>query len=171
MRVGHLATAIGGEPALVPVSFVVRDDHVYSAIDAKPKSVPTERLRRVRYLRANPRAAFLVDHYEEEWGRLWYVLLEGPVRLLTTGAEHDRALAALRGKYPQYRRMPLALSALVIALDIAKSRQWRSAEPRPQPRAVRTASATRRCELTGSRSRDRRTGPRKRTGRRTMGHE
>lgn len=126
MRVAHLSTAQDGEPALVPICFVLRGDRVYSAIDAKPKRVPTERLRRVRHLRANPRAAILVDHYEEDWRRLWFVLLEGPVRLLEAGAEHARALTALRRKYPQYRGMPLANDALVIALDVAGWRYWRS---------------------------------------------
>ena len=55
------------------------------------------------------------------------VLLEGPVRLLERGAEHGRAIAALRRKYPQYVAMPLAANALVIALDVGKWREWRSA--------------------------------------------
>lgn len=122
----HLATAQDGEPALVPVCFVLRGDRLYSAIDAKPKRVPTERLRRVRHLRANPRAAVLLDHYEEDWRRLWFILLEGQVRLLESGAEHDRAIAALQRKYPQYgTAMPLAPDALVIALDVAGCRYWR----------------------------------------------
>ncbi len=130
MRVAHLATAHQGEPAVVPISFVLVGNRLYSAIDAKPKRVPVERLRRVRNLRANPRAAVLVDHYEEDWRRLWFVLLEGPVRLLERGAEHGRAIAALRRKYPQYRTMPLAADVLVIALDVGKWREWRSAPDR-----------------------------------------
>lgn len=127
-RVAHLATAQDGEPALVPICFVVRGDCVYSAIDAKPKQVAVERLRRVRHLRANPRAAILVDRYEEDWRRLWFVLLEGPVRLLDRGAEHDAALAALRRRYPQYRTtLPLADDALVIALEVAGYRYWTAA--------------------------------------------
>jgi PPOX class probable F420-dependent enzyme len=81
-------------------------------------------LRRIRNLRANPRAAVLVEHYEEDWSRLWFVLLEGPVRLLAGGAEHRRALLALRRKYRQYRAMPLAPDALVVAVDISRISHW-----------------------------------------------
>ena len=60
VRVGHFATTDGREPALVPVCFVVLGDTLYHAIDAKPKSTPPSRLRRVRNVRANPSAAFLI---------------------------------------------------------------------------------------------------------------
>jgi PPOX class probable F420-dependent enzyme len=166
MRVAHLATGHRGKPAVVPISFALVGDRLYSAIDAKPKRVPPEQLRRVRYLRANPRAAVLVDHYEEDWRRLWFVLLEGPVRLLDRGAEHGRAIAALRRKYPQYVAMPLAADALVIALDVGEWREWRSATSRsaagrPLRRAVPTGRAGQTSGSKGSRSTGRRTGRRR----------
>lgn len=167
MRVAHLATADEDEPALVPICFVLQGDRVYTAIDAKPKSVPPERLRRVRHMRANPRAAILADHYEEDWSRLWFVLLEGSVRLLEGGAEHDRAIAALRRKYGQYRATLLADDALVIAVDVAAWRYWRAAaDPRP-PRALRTTSAARMSGSKGSQLRERRSGSRRGPGRQT----
>jgi PPOX class probable F420-dependent enzyme len=109
---------------VVPICFVLRGRHLYHAIDAKPKRKPPMQLRRIRNLRANPRAAVLVEHYEEDWSRLWFVLLEGPVRLLAGGAEHRRALLALRRKYRQYRAMPLAPDALVVAVDISRISHW-----------------------------------------------
>jgi PPOX class probable F420-dependent enzyme len=93
-------------------------------IDSKPKSVPPERLRRVRNLEANPRGALLIDHYEEDWQGLWFVLLEGKTRMLRAGPEHATALEALRQKYPQYREMRLTDDSLVIALDIEKVTEW-----------------------------------------------
>jgi PPOX class probable F420-dependent enzyme len=123
-RLAYLATARAGRPAVVPICFVLRGRHLYHAIDAKPKRKPPMQLRRIRNLRANPRAAVLVEHYEEDWSRLWFVLLEGPVRLLAGGAEHRRALLALRRKYPQYRAMPLAPDALVVAVDISRISHW-----------------------------------------------
>ncbi len=134
-RVAYLATSAGGRPAIVPIVFVLLGDHVYHAIDAKPKRVPPERLRRIRNLRANPRAACLIEHYEEDWSNLWFALLEGTVRLLRGGPEHGRAIQALRRKYPQYLRLPLNLSALVVALDIEHVREW--------PRLPRRLTATR----------------------------
>ncbi|MDQ6884717.1 MAG: TIGR03668 family PPOX class F420-dependent oxidoreductase [Candidatus Dormibacteraeota bacterium] len=141
-RVGHFATSDGSEPALVPVCFVLVGSTIYHAIDAKPKVAEPLRLRRVRNLLANPSAVLLVDHYDEDWLRLWWVLLRGRSRLLREGAEPRRAVAALRRKYPQYReRWPLERAAPVIALDVVSLRHWRSSSPgrrralRPDQRA------------------------------------
>ena len=129
-RVGHLATSDGTRPTVIPVCFVLLGDTVYQAIDAKPKSVAPRRLRRVRNIQANPEAALVVDHYLEDWRRLWWVLLHGRARLVTPGPEQRRAIAALRRKYPQYRTTtPLTADALVIALDVRRLRHWPASHP------------------------------------------
>jgi len=129
-RVGHFATSDGPTPSLVPVCFVLLGDTVYQAIDGKPKSVNPGQLRRVRNVRANPRAALLVDHYVEDWRRLWYVLLRGKARIVDGGAEQKRAIVALRKKYPQYRTtVPLPADALVIAIDVRRLRHWQASSP------------------------------------------
>ena len=115
---------------MIPVCFVLLGETLYQAIDAKPKSVAPRRLRRVRNIQANPEAALLVDHYLENWRRLWWVLLHGRARLVEDGAEQQRAIAALRRKYPQYRTTtPLAADALVIALDVRRLRHWQASHP------------------------------------------
>ncbi len=129
-RVGHFATTDGREPALVPVCFVLLGDTLYHAIDAKPKSAAPGRLRRVRNVRAHPPAAFLIDHYEEDWTRLWYALLRGQATVLDHGPEQQRAIAALKRKYPQYRTgVPLAGDALVIALAVQRISRWPASSP------------------------------------------
>src|SRR5688500_19241557 len=55
--------------------FALVDDTVYSAVDAKPKR--SRRLQRLVNLRAHPRCALLVDHYEDDWRRLWWVRADG----------------------------------------------------------------------------------------------
>jgi len=126
-RVGHLATSDGTRPSVVPVCFVLLGDTLYQAIDAKPKSVSAGRLRRVKNIQANPQAALLIDHYVEDWRRLWWVLLQGRGRLLASGPEHERAIKSLRRKYIQYRTTtPLTSNAHVIALDVARLRHWRA---------------------------------------------
>lgn len=114
----------------MPVCFVLRGDTVYHAIDAKPKAADPRRLRRVRNVEANPVAAFLVDAYVEDWRRLWYALFFGRVRIIERGLEHDRAVAALRRKYQQYRStLPLRPDALVIALDVRRLSHWQASSP------------------------------------------
>ena len=122
-RVGHLATADArAVPHLVPVCFVVSEGALYITIDQKPKGDPRA-LKRLRNIAENPVAAFVADRYDENWARLGWVMLRGPAEILTEGAEHDRAQALLRARYPQYQGM--ALDTLpVIAIRIARVTSW-----------------------------------------------
>ena len=133
-RVGRLATASTiGEPHVVPVCFVFDGSCLYSAIDAKPKRVEPHRLRRLLNLRENPRACLVVDHYEEEWARLRYVLVTGRAEILETGPDRERALMLLQEKYPQYRSMLGFGQGLVIRLIPEKVATWRGAPTRSSP--------------------------------------
>jgi PPOX class probable F420-dependent enzyme len=106
-RVARLATVdAAGRPHLVPVCFVLDpdSDRVHIAVDSKPKR-GTE-LRRTANLRATGRACLLVDRYDEDWSRLWWVRLDGSGRALDDADEAaaaERAVDALAAKYPQYR--------------------------------------------------------------------
>ena len=107
-QVGHLATADGdGRPHVIPFCFIHHQGHVYCVLDAKPKSSGLMRLRRVRNILENPRVSLVIDHYEDDWSRLWFLLVHGAAELLEPGPEHASALARLRSKYPQYRDMDL----------------------------------------------------------------
>jgi len=120
-RVARLATTDpDGRPHLVPIVFAVDGDTLYSAVDSKPKR--SRRLRRIENARARPDVTLLVDHYEEEWGELWWVRVRGRARVLDGGPEHDRALALLAEKYPQYRADPPA--GPVLAVDVDEVRTW-----------------------------------------------
>jgi PPOX class probable F420-dependent enzyme len=141
-RVAHFATSDGSVPSVVPACFVLVGETLYQAIDGKPKSVSPAQLRRVKNVRANPRAALLIDHYVEDWGRLWYVLLAGKARIVEPGPEQQRAILALKRKYPQYRTtLPLAPDALLISIDVQRLRRWQasSAGPRRARRPARPA--------------------------------
>ena len=73
-RVARLATTDpDGRPHLVPIVFVLDGQTLYSAVDAKPKR--SRRLRRLANARERPDVTVLVDHYEDDWGRLWWVSL------------------------------------------------------------------------------------------------
>ena len=79
--VARLAT-VGpdGQPHLVPVTFAVDGDHIYTAVDAKPKS--SRQLRRLRNIAGNPRVAVLADHSEDDWTALWWVRADGRAAIL-----------------------------------------------------------------------------------------
>ena len=122
-RVGHLATAdAGGAPYLVPVCFALANATIYITIDEKPKRRDRP-MKRIRNILENPRAAFIVDRYDEDWTRLGWVVLRGPAEIIETGIEHGRAQEMLRVKYAQYQEMNLG-DLPVIALRIAHVASW-----------------------------------------------
>jgi PPOX class probable F420-dependent enzyme len=122
-RVGHLATADArAMPHVVPVCFAVADDALYITIDQKPKGNPRA-LQRLRNIADNPAAAFVADHYDEDWSRLGWVMIRGHAEILEVGAEHDNAQELLRTRYPQYRTMTIA-DLPVIAIRIERVTSW-----------------------------------------------
>jgi PPOX class probable F420-dependent enzyme len=124
-RVARLATAdAAGRPHLVPVVFAVSGDVIYSVVDAKPKR--TTALRRLRNVAENPAVALLADHYEEDWGALWWARAEGVARVLDPAgdvdserAEAERAVQLLRARYPQQRAV-----GAVLAVDVERWSGW-----------------------------------------------
>ena len=113
-RVGHLATATtDAEPFVVPVCYALVGTEIVIAIDEKPKS--GRRLRRLRNIDENPRATFVVDRYDEDWVRLAWVLVRGRAQVIDPGEDdHREAVATLREKYPQYRRMRLEDAEVIV---------------------------------------------------------
>ena len=119
-RVARLAT-VGpdGRPHVVPICFALDGDTLYSAVDSKPKS--TRRLQRLANIEANPAVEVVIDHWDEDWSRLWWVRLSGRARVI----EHDaHALELLQAKYPQYRADPPAGPFVVVAIESRS--QWNS---------------------------------------------
>ncbi len=104
-RVAHLATTgRDGLPHLVPVCFVSNGRSLYIPLDRKPKRTALMKLARVRNIQANPNVALLIDHYEEDWDKLWFILIRGRATLLRRpgSKEHRKAISLLKKKYPQY---------------------------------------------------------------------
>lgn len=118
-RVARLATVrADGGPHLVPVVFVLLGDTVYTVVDSKPKR--TTDLQRLANVRATGRAALLVDHYEDDWERLWWVRADGSARILDPDvAEARRAIEALRERYPQQQAR-----GAVLAVDVERWTSW-----------------------------------------------
>ncbi|MEC3976833.1 TIGR03668 family PPOX class F420-dependent oxidoreductase [Amycolatopsis sp. H20-H5] len=130
-RVARLATAAAdGTPHLVPVTFALHGDTLVFAIDHKPKS--TTDLRRLRNIGENPAVTFLVDHYEEDWDRLWWARADGVARVLTGVHERAEPVRWLRAKYPQYAERPPAHA--VVTTQVHTWRGWTSrSQPKPDP--------------------------------------
>jgi PPOX class probable F420-dependent enzyme len=120
-RVARLASIDpDGRPHLVPIVFALDGDTLYTAVDAKPKR--SRRLRRIENARERPDVTVLVDDYDEDWGRLWWVRLRGRARVLDAGEEAERALRLLAEKYEQYRREPPGFP--VLGVDVREWHSW-----------------------------------------------
>ncbi len=120
-RVARLATLDpDGRPHLVPIVFALAGETLYSAVDEKRKR--SRRLRRIENARARPAVTVLVDHYDEDWSRLWWVRLRGTARVLEGGDEAARALQLLEAKYEQYGAAPPGPP--VLAVDVQEWRAW-----------------------------------------------
>jgi PPOX class probable F420-dependent enzyme len=108
-RVARLATIDFEEakPHIVPVVFAFDGDYYYIPLDKKPKrdSNP-ERLRRVRNIQKNPNVALLIDEYNEDWSKLFFVMIQGKGLLIRkfTGLDDVKKLREsdrLRKQQPQ----------------------------------------------------------------------
>jgi coenzyme F420-0:L-glutamate ligase / coenzyme F420-1:gamma-L-glutamate ligase len=123
-RVARLATVDGaGRPLVLPICYIVAGETVYSPIDAKPKRVPVQRLKRLQNIRDNPHVALVIDDYSEDWTQLAYVILHGTAAILTGGSPFEQAVTALREKYPQYRHMPIQENPM-IAVHLTRAVSW-----------------------------------------------
>ena len=124
-RVGRLGFVDDeGAPRVLPVTFAVAEGRIWTAIDQKPKRAAEP--ARVRFLRRDPRAALTVDRYSDDWDRLAWVQVLGTVRIVDV-SEGAEGLAALSGKYEQYRDHPPP--GPLLALDPERYLCWRAADP------------------------------------------
>ncbi len=116
-RVARLATVNPGLGVdVVPITFALLEgDRVVSIVDQKPKS--TTRLRRLANIRAHPEVTVLVDHYEDDWERLWWVRVRGTATVITDGPAFDEALEALTDRYPQYVAAPPPGPVVSVAIE------------------------------------------------------
>ena len=120
-RAARLATvSADGQPHLVPVTFALDRDMIYTAIDAKPKF--TRQLRRLSNIRANPRVCLLADHYADDWSALWWARADGTAAILSDPAEMAAPARLLAGRYPQYAAAPP--DGPVIAILVSRWTGW-----------------------------------------------
>lgn len=123
-RVARFATAdANGQPHVVPICFALVENTVFFTIDGKPKKPSGRPLKRLRNLIENPKAALVVDRYEEDWRRLGWVMLQGRAEILASGPEHDLAQARLSQRYPQLRDMRID-TLPVVAHRIGHVSSW-----------------------------------------------
>lgn len=100
-KVLRLGTAdAAGKPHIVPATFAVVGDVVAISVDHKPKRHAN--LKRLRNVEENPSVTLLVDHFDEDWDRLWWVRADGDGQVIENELAYE-LVDALVDKYDQYR--------------------------------------------------------------------
>ena len=113
-----------GRAHIVPIVFVIDGDTLYSATDAGPRPV-----KRLRNLERDHRVTVLVDVYDEDWSKVWWVRIRGRGRAVGDGPERDRARSLLFQKYPQFEDAPPTEAAgPVMAVDVEEWSGWAFSE-------------------------------------------
>jgi len=109
-RVARFATSDhSGIPHNIPICFWFDETaRFYFVIDEKPKRLTGAGLKRMRNIAENPQVALIIDHYEEDWSCLAYVLIHGQAHVVEDPNDYMLALRNLRDKYLQYRALMLS---------------------------------------------------------------
>lgn len=103
----------------MPATFAVSGDVIVIAVDHKPKQHTN--LKRLRNIRENASVSLIVDHYEDDWDRLWWVRADGAARVLD-GELAQPLVQRLVDKYDQYRqRRP---DGPVIEIQVSRWSGW-----------------------------------------------
>jgi PPOX class probable F420-dependent enzyme len=118
-RVARLATF---GPHIVPVTFAVEGNSVFTAVDHKPKR--TTALKRLANIARDPHVSLLADEYSEDWSALWWARADGTAVVHEDGHEH--AVALLCERYEQYAGRPPAGPVIEVSVE-----RWSGWSPRP----------------------------------------
>lgn len=124
-KVARLATAdLEYKPHLVPVVFVFDNDRncYFIPIDEKTKRSGPENLKRVKNIQENPKVALLIDEYNEDWTKLYFIMIQGKASII--GGKKlekqnevlllEKAHNLLSDKYHQYQKTGIGEYVIMI---------------------------------------------------------
>ena len=103
---------------LVPVVYAIDEEHtIFVPVDTvKPKA--TIRLQRIANIRSDPRCTLLVEHYDPDWSRLWWVRINGDGNEALV-EDLEQFLPLLADRFPPYADPTSIAAGIVIRpLDI-----------------------------------------------------
>ena len=112
--VARLATVNeNNQPHLVPIVFVAHEGVLWSPIDGKRKQMVE--LQRMQNVKGNSNFSLILDQYDSDWKKLWWVRLDGQSKIHTVVDQTSaQVIAALREKYPQYEKISLFKNQLLL---------------------------------------------------------
>lgn len=93
----------------VPVVYVTGRPRIFVPVDTV-KAKRTTQLQRLANLEEDPRCVLLVDHYDRDWSKLWWV------RAHATATVTDAVLQPLTERFEQYRSAGAVAAAIVLTV-------------------------------------------------------
>jgi PPOX class probable F420-dependent enzyme len=132
-RVARLATVdTECKPHLIPVVFVFDNDCYFIPIDAKTKRSKPEKLKRAKNIQQNSNVALLIDEYNENWRKLYFIMIQGKASII--GGKKleqqnellllEKAHKLLSDKYLQYQE--IGIGEYVIMIIPQKVITWKN---------------------------------------------
>jgi len=116
-KVARLATVDQkSHPYVVPVIFVFYENSFFIPLDEKVKTVNARKLKRVKNIEKNPNVTILIDKYQNNWKKLFFLMIHGKATVIDEKNNKlmDKVHKLLISKYPQYKKTGVGNSCIKI---------------------------------------------------------
>jgi len=116
-KVARLATVDQkSHPYVVPIVFVIHENSFFIPLDEKVKTVNARKLKRVKNIEKNPNVTILIDKYQNDWKKLFFLMIHGKATVIDSNNNKlmDKVHKLLISKYPQYKRIGVGNSCIKI---------------------------------------------------------
>ncbi len=116
-KVARLATVDQkSHPYVVPVVFVFHENSFFIPLDEKVKTVNPRKLKRVKNIEKNPNVTLLIDKYQNNWKKLFFLMIHGKATVIDAKNNKlmDKIHKLLISKYPQYKKIGIGNSCIKI---------------------------------------------------------
>jgi len=116
-KVARLATVDQkSHPYVVPVVFVFHENSFFIPLDEKVKTVDARKLKRVKNIEKNPNVTLLIDKYQNDWKKLFFLMIHGKATVIDgkNSKLMDKIHKLLISKYPQYKKIGIGNSCIAI---------------------------------------------------------
>ena len=123
-KVARLATVDQkSHPYVVPIVFVFHENSFFIPLDEKKKTVNSKNLKRVKNIEKNPNVTLLIDRYQNNWKKLFFLMIHGKATVINGNSKlMDKIHKLLISKYPQYKKIGIGNSC--IKIEPTKVRFW-----------------------------------------------
>ncbi len=114
-------------PYVVPVVFVFHENSFFIPLDEKTKTVNPKNLKRVKNIEKNPNVTLLIDKYQNDWKKLFFLMIHGKAKVIDGNNKlMDKIHKLLILKYPQYKK--IWIGDFCITINPTKVTYWNNSQ-------------------------------------------